>query len=110
MVMMAGEGPNRGRTICVVDNDPAICDALALAFAIEGVLCQSFNGGESFLRARVAPDLLCILLDIEMPGMNGLDVLAELKRRNCRVPVIIISGKGDIPIAVEAIRRGAIDF
>lgn len=106
----AGEGRYRGQTICIVDNDPSICDALSLAFAVEGISCRTFLNGAAFLSEGAALQPLCLLLDIEMPGMNGLDVLAELKRRHYRVPVIIISGKGDIPLAVEAIRRGAIDF
>jgi len=107
---MAGEGPYRGQTICIVDNDPAIGDALALAFAVEGIHCKVYQDGKSFLAEIGQYQPLCLLLDIEMPGMSGLEVLSALKRRHVRAPVLMISGKGDIPLAVEAIRRGAIDF
>lgn len=106
----AGEGPYRGQMVCIVDDDAAVCDALALAFAIDGITCQSFHDGASFLRHCAALAPLCVLLDVDMPGMDGLAVLSELKRRRFRAPVIMVSGRSDIPLAVEAVRRGAIDF
>lgn len=96
--------------IIVVDNDPAVCDALSMLIATEGVACMIFSDGVSFLEQTPQQMPLFVLLDIDMPGMSGLDVLKELKNRQFRAPVFMISGHGDIPVAVEAIRNGALNF
>lgn len=98
------------RHIIVIDNDPAICDALSMLIATEGMTCSIFADGISFLDQMPQETPLFVLLDIDMPGMSGLDVLRELKSRQFRAPVFMISGQGDIPVAVEAIRNGALNF
>jgi two-component system response regulator FixJ len=96
--------------IYVVDDDASVRDALSLVLTLEGFHVSGFAEGNSFLAAvrQHQPD--CIILDVHMPGRSGLDILKELHNQHCAVPLFIISGQGDIPMAVDAIRNGALDF
>src|ERR1700735_5631682 len=96
--------------IYVVVDDGAVRDALCVVLTLEGFHVSSFVEGGSFLDAvrRHQPD--CIILDVNMPGRSGLDILKELHGRNWEVPLFVISGQGDIPMAVDAIKNGALDF
>jgi two-component system, LuxR family, response regulator FixJ len=96
--------------IYVVDDDPAVRDALSVVLSLEGFHVSGFAEGNAFLAAvrRHPPD--CIILDVHMPGRSGLDILKELHNQRCAVPLFIISGQGDIPMAVDAIKNGALDF
>ena len=97
-------------TVYVVDDDASVRDALSVMLTLEGFQVFGFADGDSFLAAvrQRPPD--CIILDVHMPGRSGLDVLKELHHRHCAVPLFIISGQGDIPMAVDAIKNGALDF
>lgn len=96
--------------VYVVDDDAAVRDALSVMLALEGFQVFGFADGDSFLAAvrQHQPD--CIILDVHMPGRSGLDILKELHQRQSAVPLFIISGQGDIPMAVDAIKNGALDF
>jgi two-component system, LuxR family, response regulator FixJ len=96
--------------IYVVDDDASVRDALSVMLTLEGFQVFGFADGDSFLAAvrQHQPD--CIILDVHMPGRSGLDVLKELHHRQSAVPLFIISGQGDIPMAVDAIKKGALDF
>ena len=96
--------------IFLVDDDSAIRDALSITFMLEGFRPRGFADGASFLTAarECVPD--AILLDVKMPGTSGIDLLHDLDAKNYPAPIFIISGQGDIPMAVEAIKNGAIDF
>jgi two-component system response regulator FixJ len=96
--------------IFIVDDDPAVRDALAVVLSLEGYQVTSFSEGASFLAAARSHVPACILLDVHMPGRSGLDILRELNAQDYDAPIFIISGQGDIPMAVEAIRNGALDF
>jgi two-component system, LuxR family, response regulator FixJ len=98
------------RTIHIVDDDPAVRDALSVVFTLEGYSVCVFSNAADFLsNARCsAPD--SVLLDVHMPGKSGLDVLKELDASGFPAPVFVISGQGDIPMAVRAIKDGAFDF
>lgn len=96
--------------IFVVDDDPAVRDALSVVFSLEGYRVTSFGEGASFLGVAHSTTPACILLDVHMPGLSGLDVLKKLNAQHYPAPVFIISGQADIPIAVDAIRHGALDF
>jgi FixJ family two-component response regulator len=94
----------------IVDDDASVRDALSAVFAVEGFQVMRFAEGESFLaeaRSRT-PD--CVLLDVHMPGRSGLDILRAIDAQHYGAPIFIISAKGDIPTAVDAIRAGAFDF
>jgi len=96
--------------IYVVDDDASVRDALSLVLSLEGFHVCGFAEGGSFLAAigQHQPD--CIILDVHMPGRSGLDILKELRNQHSAVPLFIISGQGDIPMAVDAIKNGALDF
>jgi len=98
------------KTIYIVDDDPAVRDALSVVFTLESYSVCVYSNAADFLAAtRLAmPD--CVLLDVHMPGKSGLDVLKELGAESFAAPVFIISGQGDIPMAVRAIKNGAFDF
>ncbi len=96
--------------IFIVDDDPAVRDALSVVFSIEGYRVADFSDGDAFLAAARSHPPACIILDVHMPGRSGLDILKDLNAENYPAPIFIISGHGDIPMAVEAIRHGALDF
>jgi FixJ family two-component response regulator len=96
--------------VFIVDDDPSVRAALGIVFAGEGYRVTGFAEGETFLSAVLLRTPWCILLDVHMPGRSGIDLLKELHAKSHPAPVFIISGRGDIPVAVEAIRNGALDF
>jgi FixJ family two-component response regulator len=96
--------------IFVVDDDAAIRDLLNMLFTRRGFKVAGFADGSSLIAAMRTQSPACILLDVHIPGKSGLDILKELTARNHPAPVIIISGKGDIAMAVDAIKSGALDF
>ncbi len=99
-----------GHEIFVVDDDVAVRDALGTLFQIEGYAVSGFADGQSFIAAARTRTPACVILDVNMPGRSGLDILRELNAQHYPAPVFIISGQGDIPMAVEAIKNGALDF
>jgi two-component system response regulator FixJ len=96
--------------IFVVDDDPLIVSALTVVLSREGYQVSGFSEGGSFLAAARSRSPICIILDVQMPGRSGLDILKDLNAQNYPAPIFIISGIGDIPMAVEAIKNGAHDF
>ncbi|MFZ1885453.1 MAG: response regulator [Rhodoplanes sp.] len=96
--------------IHIVDDDAAVRDALAVVLTLEGYHVSGFADGHSFLAAARNRPPACIILDVHMPGRSGLDILKELNAKNYPAPIFIISGQGDIPMAVESIKNGAFDF
>lgn len=103
-------GASGDSEIYIVDDDPAMLDALTRVLELAGYRVRGFADGAALLakaRLRVPS---CILLDVHMPGRSGLDILRQLNAQDYPAPIFIISGKGDIPTAVEAIRSGALDF
>ena len=104
------ERPLTGTEIFVVDDDEAMRDTLTAMFTPEGCRVTCFAEGRGFLAAARARTPACILLDVNMPGRSGLDVLRELDAPHYPAPVLIVSGQGDVPTAVTAIKGGALDF
>ncbi|WP_436642553.1 response regulator transcription factor [Microbaculum sp. FT89] len=98
------------KTIHIVDDDPSVRDALSVVFTLEGYSVCVFSNAADFLVAARAATPDCVLLDVHMPGKSGMDVLHELQSAGFPAPVFIISGQGDIPMAVRAIKHGAFDF
>src|SRR6188508_1600114 len=98
------------RTVYVVDDDEAVRDSLAMLLRASGYKPRAFDSPLDFLAdyRRQGPD--CLVLDVRMPQMDGLEVQRRLVARGLRIPVIFVSGHGDIPMAMEAVRRGALDF
>jgi FixJ family two-component response regulator len=98
------------RVVYVVDDDDAVRNALRLLFHTADLEVQTFDSAAAFLEQADLGRRCCLLLDIRMPGLTGSGLYAELRGRGVRAPVIFITGHGDIPMAVEAMRQGAYDF
>ena len=94
----------------VVDDDEPVRDAIGMLLDTVDMPYAAYGSAVEFLEAHDAPPDGCLVLDIRMPGMSGLDLQRELKERSWPVPIIFITGHGDIPMAVEAMRQGAVDF
>lgn len=97
-------------TMYIVDDDPAVRDSLSLMMKQEKIGVLSFDSADAFLNAYQPDYYGCIIIDISMPGMGGLQLQNELSRRGIMLPVIFLTGHGDIPMSVNAIKAGAIDF
>lgn len=104
---MASAAP---RTVYVVDDDEAVRDSVAMLLRASGFRARTFASPLDFLADYRPQGADCLVLDVRMPSMDGLEVQRRLIQRGLRIPVIFISGHGDIPMAVEALRRGALDF
>lgn len=96
--------------IYIVDDDPAVRDALSVLFNMEGYVVETFSDGDEFVTSARKSTPACVMLDVHMPGRSGIEILKALNAESYPAPVFIISGQGDIPMAVEAIRNGAFDF
>lgn len=99
------------RLVYLVDDDEAMRDALSKLLRTAGLRVEAFDSALAFLKGhRSFAESAVILLDVRMPGMSGLDLQDVLAERGIGFPVIFISGHGDIPMAVEALKKGAVDF
>jgi FixJ family two-component response regulator len=98
------------QTVFIVDDDEGVRDGLSLLLATVGQSCELYECGQEFLDAYDGSKRGCLLLDIRMPRMTGLDLQKKLLEQGSKLPIIFITGHGDIPMAVEAMRRGALDF
>jgi FixJ family two-component response regulator len=96
--------------IFVVDDDPAVRDVLTALFTRDGFQVTNFADGASLLASARTSTPVCIILDVHIPGRSGLDILKELNAQDYPAPIFIMSGQGHIPMAVDAIRNGALDF
>ncbi|MEA2938561.1 MAG: hypothetical protein QOC56_2065 [Alphaproteobacteria bacterium] len=96
--------------IFIVDDDPMICDLLDLAFRSEGYRVTSFTDGAAFNAVARSRAPACIILDVFMPGRSGLELLKDIDAHNYGAPIIVMSGKASIPMAVEAVKEGAFDI
>jgi FixJ family two-component response regulator len=96
--------------VAILDDDESIRDALLDLVESERLPALCFSSAEEFLDSRAGREASCLIADIRMPGISGLELQATLKSERCPVPIIFITGLGDVPMAVRAIREGAIDF
>jgi len=100
----------RESVVYLVDDDPAVRDGLCALLQVHGHVVRAFESAEALLAALPAQPSGCMVVDVRMPGMNGLELQAELKRRAVGLPVVVITGHGDVPVAVAALKAGAVDF
>ena len=96
--------------VAVVDDEPDVCDAIAMTLESAGFRAASFTDPSAFLEDAPGLDAACILLDVRMPRLSGLEVQRALASRGIDTPVVFVSGHGDIPMAVSAVRAGALQF
>ena len=102
--------PDSAPLVLVVDDDPAMRDSIAFLVTSVGYDCRSFTSAEEFLRNWQDDRPACLLVDIRMSGMSGLDLQNRLTQAKSSLGVIFVTGHGDVPMAVRAMRSGAIDF
>jgi len=107
--VIANKGDLR-HPVCIVDDDASVREAVSSLLRSEGLMVETFGSAREFLASprRDAPG--CLVLDVDLPGISGLDLQRELVKENARVPIIFLTGHGDIPMSVRAIQAGALDF
>ena len=97
-------------TVYVVDDDQAVLAALTFLLTAEGYAVRAHESARTFLDMIQQDDCGCVVTDVRMPEMSGLYLLAKMKERRVSMPVIVITAHGDVPLAVAAMKQGAIDF
>lgn len=98
------------QAVFVVDDDAAVRDSLRWLMDSVGLRAETFGSGEAFLAAITPERSGCVLLDLRMPGLGGLEVHDRLRELGIELPVIVVSGHGDVPLAVRALKSGVADF
>lgn len=96
--------------VYVVDDDLDVRESLQSLFQSVGLNSQTFGSAKEFLSAKLADAVSCLILDVRLPGLSGLDFQAELARAQMNIPIVFITGHGDIPMSVKAMKGGAIEF
>lgn len=100
----------QGKIVFVVDDDEAVLDSIKELVESVGLVAQTYTSPKAFLESFRVESSGCLVLDIRMAEMSGLDVQKELTARQAKIPVIFITGHGDVPMAVQALKNGAADF
>lgn len=101
---------NPEATVFIVDDDEAVCKSLRMLVESAGLKVQTYSNAIDFLDIYDPATPGCLVVDVRMPGMNGLELQTELTKRRLYLPTIVITGHADVPIAVQAVRNGAINF
>ena len=96
--------------LAILDDDKSVQSALQDLIESAGMSALCFDSAEQFLDSEAKHTTACLIADIGMPGMSGIELQAKLKVERCRIPIIFITGRGDIPLAVSAMKEGASDF
>lgn len=97
-------------TIFVVDDDPSVRASMKLLLESVGFDVKTFVSAQDFLKSKIRKDLACLILDVRMPGISGLDLQERLVSEKAPLPVIFITGHGTVPMSVRAMKAGAVDF
>jgi RNA polymerase sigma factor (sigma-70 family) len=96
--------------VFVIDDDPSMRTAIKELIEAVGLSCQTFESGQEFLEAKLPDIPSCLVLDVRLPGLSGLNLQRELTERDIHIPIIFITGHGDIPMSVQAMKAGAVEF
>ena len=99
-----------GPVVFVVDDDPSSRSSLTFLISTLGLRVESFNSAESFLHNEPPDAPSCLVLDVRLPGLSGLDLQGELAARKMCIPIVFVTGHGDIPMSVRAMKAGAVEF
>src|SRR5208283_3707130 len=94
----------------VIDDDEALRDSIRMFLANEGLDVRTYASADAFLATLDLPAAGCVVTDVRMPGMSGMDLLVEIGRQGLALPVIVVTGHADVPLAVRAMKRGAVDL
>ncbi|NYT51967.1 response regulator transcription factor, partial [Parapusillimonas granuli] len=105
--MTTSQAPSR---VFIVDDDEAVRDSVRWLLEANGYRVRSFSGAEEFLHTYEPDQVGVLIADVRMPGMSGLELQEELNRRGAPLPIVFITGHGDVPMAVTTMKKGAIDF
>ena len=98
------------RIVHIVDDDEAVRQSLAFLLGSAGLTVRLYNSASAFLAGLSAVKSGCLVTDVRMPDMTGIELLQQLRAKACHLPAIVITGHGDVPLAVEAMKAGAVDF
>jgi RNA polymerase sigma factor (sigma-70 family) len=101
---------SQGPVVFVVDDDPSIRSSLKFLMSSVGLQVEGFDSADALLKRNLPDAPSCLVLDVRLPGLSGLDFQRQLAARNCRIPIIFITGHGDIPMSVRAMKAGAVEF
>jgi FixJ family two-component response regulator len=107
---MKAPGSEEPPVVFIVDDDESLRDALVRLFRMVGLRAEGFATAADFLKRKLPDVPSCLVLDIRLPGISGLDFQAELVKANVNVPIIFMTGHGDIPMTVKAMKAGAVEF
>jgi FixJ family two-component response regulator len=101
---------HNSRIVAIVDDDQSVQRSLQDLIESEGLSARCFSSAEQFLESQVRSKVACMIADIRMPGMSGLELQAKLRAERCRIPVIFITAHGDAEMRIHAMREGAVEF
>src|SRR3984885_1192809 len=104
------ERPELQSTVFVVDDDASLRAALKSLLRSVGLHVETFGSGADFLKIKLPDAAACLVLDVRLPGLSGLDFQSELAKAKIQIPIIFITGHGDIPMSVRAMKAGAVEF
>jgi FixJ family two-component response regulator len=107
---MTRETPEQQPVVFVIDDDSSVREALSSLFRSVGLKVELFTSAAEFLNANPPSAPSCLVLDVRLPGLSGLDFQTELAKANMHIPIIFITGHGDIPMTVKAMKAGAVEF
>jgi FixJ family two-component response regulator len=100
----------RSKLIVIVDDDKSVQNALQDLLESEGLFALCFDSAEQFLESGAQHRTACLIVDVRIPGMSGLELQAELNSERCRIPIIFITAHGDAKMRIQAMRNGAVEF
>jgi len=101
---------NQAPVVLVVDDDPSIRSSLKFLMSSVGLQVEGFESADALLKRKLPDAPSCLILDVRLRGLSGLDFQRQLAERNCHMPIIFITGHGDIPMSVRAMKAGAVEF
>jgi RNA polymerase sigma factor (sigma-70 family) len=96
--------------VYVIDDDPSVRSSLKFLLSTVGLKVESYDSADSYLRGKPPDVPSCLVLDVRLPGLSGLDFQRELAARNIHIPIVFVTGHGDIPMSVRAMKAGAVEF
>ena len=100
----------RAPVVFVIDDDPSVRSSLKFLISTVGLQVESFDSAETFLKRKPPETTSCLVLDVRLRGLSGLDFQRELAAKSIRIPIVFITGHGDIPMSVRAMKAGAVEF
>jgi FixJ family two-component response regulator len=101
---------NSEKVVFVIDDDPSMREAIKTLIETIGLECRTFGSGQAFLETSLPDVPSCAVVDVRLPGLSGLNLQRELTLRDIHIPIIFVTGHGDIPMSVRAMKAGAVEF